>query len=306
MPGLQNNNKNKNERDKMKKQRRDKMEVLDVFIVVLLILGVAAVGFLFCTGSVPAGSVGVQNSFGSVSNDALPPGFVFKAPWVNIVPMSVQTQELKESADTPTDEGLTVVLDASILYHLKADSAANIYKSVGENYSPTVIEPQFRSIVRGVTADYDAKSLYTSNREEIAGKIQAQLEPALLSRGIVLENVLLRSVTLPQKVQDGIQAKLVADQDSQAMQFVLSKAKQEAERKVIEANGIAESQKIIDNSLTSQYLSWFWISNLDKYQSVIYVPVGSNAMPLFKDVDNTGASGWGKVATAFNVSNKTA
>lgn len=223
----------------------------------VLIAIVGVIGFMLfftMTAAVPAGTVGVQNVFGSVQDYALKPGLNFKAPWVGISIMSVQTQELKETTDSPTDEGLTVTLESSILYRLDPDMAATIYQKVGYDYSPVIIEPQYRSIVRGVTAEYDAKSLYTSGREEISTKIFAQLEPVLKERGIILEKVLLRSVTLPTKVQDGIQLKLVAEQDSQKMQFVLTKETQEAERKIIEAKGIAESQKIIDNSLTTQYL----------------------------------------------------
>jgi len=256
----------------------------------LIVLGVVlVVGFMLffsMTVAVPAGTVGVQNVFGSVQDYALKPGLNFKAPWVGVAVMSVQTQELKETTDSPTDEGLTVTLESSILYRLDPDMAATIYQKVGYDYSPVVIEPQYRSIVRGVTAEYDAKSLYTSGREEISTKIFTQLEPVLKDRGIILEKVLLRSVTLPPKVQDGIQLKLVAEQDSQKMQFVLTKETQEAERKIIEAKGIAESQKIIDNSLTTQYLSWYWVTHLKDYNAVTYVPIGDSGMPLFKNVDS--------------------
>ena len=284
-------------RDALVREIRNRMDAVDKRnevkgrdeIGLIVFGGVALIGVwlvLSLTVTVPAGAVGVQNVFGSVQDYALKPGLSFKAPWVGVDIMSVKTQELKETTDSPTDEGLTVSLESSILYRLDPEMAATIYQKVGLDYSPVVIEPQYRSIVRGVTSEYDAKSLYTSDREEVSAKIFEQLEPVLKERGIILEKVLLRSVTLPQRVQDGIQAKLVAEQDSQKMQFVLTKETQEAQRKVIEAKGIAESQGIIDNSLTTQYLQWYWISNLQHYSSVIYVPIGDNGMPLFKNVDN--------------------
>jgi regulator of protease activity HflC (stomatin/prohibitin superfamily) len=224
-------------------------------IAVVVFIGFAALlAWIFFLVIVPAGNVGVLNTFGVVSDSELPPGLHFKLPWQGVALMTVKTMELKETADTPSDEGLTVTLDTSILYRIQADKASDIYKTIGIDYETVVIEPTFRSVVRGVTASYDAKSLYTSERSVIADKIFQELEPRLRERGVVLESVLMRSIKMPFSVQQGIEAKLVAEQEAQRMEFVLQKEDKEAERKVIEAEGIAKSQLIIDKSVNDPRL----------------------------------------------------
>ena len=256
---------------------------IGVAFFVLVFLGIIV---LMCTYQIPAGSVGLISTFGTIESGINQPGFHFKLPWQEAVPMDTRTIELKETSETPTDQGLTVTLDGSVLYRIVPEKAPDIYKTIGTAYATVVIEPTYRSIIRGVTAKYDAKALYTSDREAVADSIYTELAPALASRGIIVEKVLLRQITLPTSVAQGIEAKLVADQQAQQMTFVIDKEKKEAERKIIEAGGIAESQKIIDRSLTSQYLSWYWISNLGKYNAIAYVPIGNNGLPLFKDVDS--------------------
>jgi len=241
---------------------------------------------IFCTYQIQAGYVGLISTFGTIDPTVYQPGFHFKLPWQEAIQMDTRTIELKETSETPTDQGLTVTLDGSVLYRIVPEKAPDIYKTIGTSYASVVIEPTYRSIIRGVTAKYDAKALYTSDREAVADSIYSELAPALANRGIIVEKVLLRQITLPNSVAQGIEAKLVADQQAQQMAFVIEKEKKEADRKIIEAGGIAESQKIIDRSLTSQYLQWYWISSLGKYDAIAYIPVGNNGLPLFKDVDS--------------------
>lgn len=281
--------------DEAEKKRNHELNNFIKFIGIVAVIGII---WMTCVVSVPAGNVGVLETFGNVQSDELPSGMHFKLPWQHVSMFSTKTIELAESADTPTDEGLLVGLDVSILYHIEPANASDIYKTIGANYETVVIEPTFRSEIRGITAGYDAKALYTSDREEIAGRIREALTTNLAKRGIIVENILLRSVRLPESVQEGIENKLVAQQEAARMEFILEREELEADRKVVEAHGIADAQGIIDQSLTPQYLSWYWISNLDKYEAVIYVPIGQNGMPLFKDVDNIDE--WGMSKGAFN------
>lgn len=264
---------------------------------VLSVVGIGIVVIIFAwlfLFQIAPGYIGLISTFGTIEDGTYSSGIHLKMPWQNVITMDTRTIELKETASTPTDQGLTVTLETSILYHIDASKAPEIYKNIGPEYERIVIESNFRSVVRGVTASYDAKALYTSDREAVAGKIFNDLEPALMAKGVVLEKVLLREITLPANVREGIEAKLVADQDAQRMEYVLQKEQKEAERKIIEAGGIAESQKIIDNSLTEQYLKWYWVSSLGKYDAIAYIPIANDGMPLFKDVDNLGTeNGWG-------------
>ena len=183
-----------------------------------------------CFTVVPAGNVGVIDFFGTVSNRTLKSGINFVNPLARIVKMSIKTQEMKEVMDVPSKEGLTVQLEVSVLYHLNPEMAPSVYKTVGEDYVGVLLEPQFRSVTRGVTASFEAKALYTSEREHLSKLITTEIIAATADRGISVENAPLRKVTLPSGLSSSIEQKLQAEQESQRMQFVLTKERQEADR----------------------------------------------------------------------------
>lgn len=233
---------------------------------------------------VPAGYVGIVDFFGRVSPLPLNSGINFVNPLSRVVKMSVRTHENMEIMSVPSKEGLTINLDISILYKLDPQKAVDIYKTVGPNYRDIVIIPQFRAAARGVTVAHEAKALYTSEREMLAQAIHDSLKDLVVGRGIVLERVLLRSITLPTTLSQAIEQKLKAEQEAERMKFILQKETQEAERKRVEASGIRDAQSIIDQSLTSQYLDYLWINTLNDNPNVIYVATEAN-MPMFRAVN---------------------
>jgi len=212
--------------------------------------------FYLTTTVVAAGHVGVKDFFGQVSDQPLHPGINFVVPFTRVIKFSAQTREMKESAAVPTSEGLIVNLDVSLLFRLKPEEAPKVYKTVGRNYEFVVIDPQLRSVIRDVTAEYEAKFLYSASREMVAKNMFKHIELLLVPRGIEAEQVLLRSVQLPQLLTQSIQEKLQAEQQSQRMKFVLDKEKQEAERKRIEGQGIADFQTIVSRGISEQLLKW--------------------------------------------------
>lgn len=237
---------------------------------------------------VPAGSVGVVDFFGTVSDVTLKAGINPVNPLAKVVKFTVQTEELKEAMDVPSKEGLTVRLELSALFHLNPEKAAEVYKTIGENYIQIILEPQFRSVARGVTAGYDARALYTSERELIAQIIQKDLEKLVEPRGITIESTPLRQVGLPAGLTESITEKLRAEQESQRMQFILTKEKQEAERKRIEAQGISDFQNIVAKGISDQLLRWKGIEATEKLASstnakVIVIGAGKDGLPLILD-----------------------
>ena len=213
---------------------------------------------------IPAGHVGVKDFFGIVSKNVLPPGVHLVFPMTRVVRMSTQTQQVKEAAEVPSQEGLTMDLEASLLYRLDPDKAAEIYRTVGRDYEGTVVEPQIRSAIREITASYDAKALYSSEREKIAQEISDQFAKLTKDRGIITESVLLRKIGLPPIVANAIQEKLRREQEAEQMKFVLQKEQQEAERKRIEAQGIADFQRIVAAGISPQLLEWKGIEATEK------------------------------------------
>jgi regulator of protease activity HflC (stomatin/prohibitin superfamily) len=238
----------------------------------------AAIALVQCVTIVPAGHVGVVDLFGSVSSATLKAGPNLVNPLARIVKMSIKTEELKEQMDVPSKEGLTMQLESSALYHLDPEKAADVYKTVGTEWVTVLLVPQFRSVTRGVTAQFDAKALYTSEREVLAQEIARELKALVEARGVVIEVTPLRRLTLPPRLAAAIEEKLGAEQESQRMQFVLAKERQEADRRRIEAQGIADFQKIVSQGLNDQLLRWKGIEatlKIAESQNAKVVIVGS-------------------------------
>jgi len=214
--------------------------------------------------TIPAGHVGVKDFFGSVSPGVLTPGVGVVVPLTRVVRMSVQTQEMKEVAEVPSKEGLILSLEVSLLFQLDPAKATQIYKTVGSGYVSTIVEPQFRSAIREITASYEAKALYSAEREKIAREIFELFNRMASERGIIAQQVLLRKIGLPPVVATAIQEKLKREQEAEQMKFVLQKEQQEAERKRIEAQGIADFQRIVAQGISAQLLEWKGIEATEK------------------------------------------
>lgn len=237
---------------------------------------------------IPAGNVGVVDFFGNVSENTLKAGVNLVNPLARVIKMSVKTEEMKETMDVPSKEGLTVGLEISALYHLNPDKAAEVYKTVGENYISIILEPQFRSVTRGVTADYEAKALYTSEREALSHQITSGLQSLVAQRGITVETTPLRRIILPSGLTAAIEEKLRSEQESQRMQWVLTKEKQEAERKAIEAQGISNFQKIVTQGISEPLLRWKGIEATMKIAEsnnakVVIIGSGKDGLPIIMD-----------------------
>lgn len=254
--------------------------ILRVFVAILVLF------LLFrCFTVIPAGHVGVVDFFGSVSSVTLKPGVSFRNPLASIHKFSVKTQEKKEVMVVPSKEGLSVTLEVSVLYHLNPETAADVYKTIGPDYEKIILEPNFRSITRGVTAGYDARALYTSEREQLAQQIKIELEKIVSPRGIAIEATPLRQVSLPPNLTASIEQKLQSEQESQRMEFILTKESQEADRKRIEAQGIADFQKIVSLGLNDQFLRWKGIEATEKLATstnakVVVVGSGKDGLPI--------------------------
>jgi prohibitin 1 len=174
------------------------VRMLGVALVILFVLYLSAT-------VVPAGHVGVKDFFGTVSDRALGPGISLVVPGTRVIKFSTQTRELKETAAVPTSEGLIVNLDVSLLFRLQPDAAARMYKTVGRSFEMVVIDPQLRSAIRDVTAEYEAKFLYSASREVVAQNMFKHMKAALSPRGIEAEQILLRNVQLPPLLTAAIQ-----------------------------------------------------------------------------------------------------
>jgi regulator of protease activity HflC (stomatin/prohibitin superfamily) len=254
-------------------------------ISLLVVIAAAGVALFNMFTVIPAGTVGVVDFLGSVSDNTLKSGVNLVNPMAKIEKFSIKTQEIKEVMSVPSKEGLSVQLEISLMYKLTPDKANDVYKEIGANYKEVILIPQFRSVVRGVTARYEAKALYTASREKLASEIINDLNSLVAPRGITIEEAPLREIVLPPGLTKSIEEKLQAEQESQRMEFVLRKETQEAERKRIEAKGIKDFQTIVSEGINDQLLRWKGIEATEKLAAsqnskIVVIGAGKDGLPL--------------------------
>lgn len=249
---------------------------------------------------VDAGETGVYSLFGRVKDQELNSGFHLVIPLAKVTKMSIRTEEYtmsiaqgegkrygSDAITALTKEGLNVELDMTVLYRLSEQSASDIYKNVGLDYEEKIIRPSIRTAIRDAIAQYEAKDIYSEKRQEAAKKIQESLAGDLGPRGIEVEDVLLRNVVLPPNLANAIQEKLQAEQEAEKYDFLLEKERKEKERKLIEAEGQRDAQSIINESLSTNYLYYLYVNNLEDREGTVYVPTSpTTGMPLFRNLGN--------------------
>lgn len=247
---------------------------------------------------IPAGHVGVKVLFGKVKPNIITEGLHIVNPLLSIKKMSIRTQEYTmsiaeregrvrgdDSIAGLTKEGLRVLLDLTVWFRVVPDQAPRLYQKVGPDYETVILRPAVRTSVRNIIALYEAKDIYSEKRAEATQKLTTMMNEELGGRGLEIEKVLIRNVTLPPQLTKAIEDKLAAEQQAQKMVFVLQKEQQEAERKTIEAKGIASAQRVIANSLTKAYLQWYYVNTMKDLvdapnNTTILMPFDQKIIPM--------------------------
>jgi regulator of protease activity HflC (stomatin/prohibitin superfamily) len=235
--------------------------------VAVMVLGLSS----SCFVQIEPGQVGVKTLFGKIQDGTLTEGLNFVNPLVEVEKFDVRTQNYTMSAvhdegskagddaiRVLAADGLEVIIDLSVLYHLIPDKVPEILRNTGTRdvITDKIIRPLARTKIRDNAVYYDAVALYSTKREEFQQKITKTIEKDFFDRGIVLENILIRNITLPESVKLAIESKINAEQESQKMRFVLDKERQEADRKRVEAQGISDYQRILTTTLTDKLLQY--------------------------------------------------
>jgi regulator of protease activity HflC (stomatin/prohibitin superfamily) len=233
--------------------------------VLLVVLGAALSMFKV----IDAGQVGVKTLYGKVDNQVLYSGLNVINPLVEVTTFDVKTQnytmsaihdEGSKSGDDAirilTSDGLEVTIDLSVLFSVTPKDAPRILKEIGDDYLDKIVRPVARTAIRDNAVSYEAVALYSTKRQEFQNKIFSAIDLSFAKRGLKLEQLLVRHVTLPESVRKAIESKINAEQDAQKMQFVLQKERQLAERKRIEAQGIADYQRILSTGLSDKQLQY--------------------------------------------------
>ncbi len=263
---------------------------------VVLLLGVFSSMFK----QIDAGKVGVKSLYGNVHPDILESGLHLINPLLDVTNFDIQTQNYTMSAihnegnqegddaiRVLSNDGLEVVIDLTVLYRVSPNEAPKIYKQIGPDYTDKIVRPITRTRIRDNAVFYDAVALYSTKRNEFQQRIFKTIEADFKSRGLILEQLLIRNINLPKSVKQTIEGKINAEQEAQKMIFVLQKEKQEAERKRVEAQGIADYQRIIATNLTDKQLQYEQIKaqlELAKSQnSKVIIMNGKSAPILIND-----------------------
>jgi regulator of protease activity HflC (stomatin/prohibitin superfamily) len=272
------------------------------FLKHLRTLGMVVIGLGLLTASirqVDAGYVGVKSLFGKVQNETLSSGLSLVNPLMDVTSIDIRTQnytmsgvhdEGVKSGDDAikvlTADGLEVTIDLSVLYRVNPTETPKLIREIGINYEDKIVRPITRTRIRDNSVYYDAVALYSTKRDEFQSRIFKTIENDFKQRGLILENLLVRNITLPASVKATIEQKINAEQEAQKMQFVLQKEKQEAERKRVEAQGISDYQRIISMSLSDRQLQYEQIKAMKELASsgnakIIVLP--SKGTPVILD-----------------------
>jgi len=185
-----------------------------------------------------------------------PQGFHVIAPWNDMHVYNVKIQENYEAMEVLSKNGLSIKIDLSFRYNAIENKIGYLHDNIGKSYVNSIVKPEIRSVTREVIGNYLPEELYSSKREAIEDEIYAQTKERVESKFINIDAILIRDVTLPTTLQTAIEQKLKQEQESLEYEFKIDKAKKEAERKEIEAKGIAEFQKIVNRTITPQLLKW--------------------------------------------------
>jgi regulator of protease activity HflC (stomatin/prohibitin superfamily) len=261
--------------------------------IVVILIGISIASVV----QVEPGQVGVQKLFGKVNNNILESGLNVINPLVKVVMFDVRTENytmsgvndegIKQGDDAIrvlSADGLEVIVDLTVLYKVVPSEAPRILREVGVDYRNVLVRPICRTKIRDNAVYYDAVALYSTKRDEFQARIFSTIETNFKDRGLMLEQLLVRNLTLPASVKATIESKINAEQDAQKMTFVLQKERQEAERKRVEAQGIADYQKILSTGLSDRLLQYEMIKAISASPNakLIFMTNGKN-LPILVD-----------------------
>lgn len=233
--------------------------------ILLIVGGIFSAAFK----QIDAGTVGVKSLYGNVEPGILESGLNVINPLLDVTIFDIRTQNYTMSSTQSegdiegddairvlSNDGLEVIIDLTVLYRVSAEDAPTILKEIGVSYKDKIVRPVTSTRIRDNAVYYDAVALYSTKRVEFQNRIFKTIEADFKLRGLILEQLLIRNINLPASVKASIESKINAEQDAQKMTFVLQKEKQEAERKRVEAQGIADYQRIIGIGLSAKQLQY--------------------------------------------------
>jgi regulator of protease activity HflC (stomatin/prohibitin superfamily) len=252
----------------------------------LIYLGITVIALTSSCSVIRPGEVGVKSRFGKLS-EPKKEGLIAYNPFIaRVIKLPTRTVNRELLINLPSKEGLTIQSEISILYKIKPEMAKQIITEIGLDYDK-IVTAVFRSASADVTAKFYAKDMHSGERSIIEEQIAAKMNELLKDKGFEVESVLMKSITLPVGLSKAIEDKLAAEQDAQRMEFILLTEKKEAERKIIEAEGTRDAQKIVSEGLTKEILELRQIEMMEQLSTSqnakVIVTNGTNTPVLIKE-----------------------
>lgn len=214
------------------------------------------------------------------------PGFQVLAPWNTMFVYNVRERGVEEKMEVLSSNGLNIKLDITLRVNPIFDKIGELHEQFGEGYISSLVIPEARSSVRKVIGQFTPEELYSSKRNEVQKLIQDDLVTALGNNFIDLRATLIRDIELPVKVRAAIEDKLEAEQSSLKYEFILTQERQEAERRIIAATAKAESNRILNASLSANILrdrgieATLELANSANTKVIVVGGDGSGGLPL--------------------------
>ena len=272
----QSNNRNNNE---LRKYTPIIIVVAAIFLVILF--------WGRITKTIPAGHGGVMFRLfggGVDTSRTYEEGFHFLAPWNDIIVYETRQQEISEEMSALSSNGLEIKIEFSTWYQPKWEDLGKLHAQIGTQYLTRVVVPAMRSAARSVVGRYTPEQIYSTKRDVIQEEIFVETKKLLDEKYVQLNQVLIRSVTLPPTIKSAIESKLKQEQEALEYEFKLDKAAQEAERQRVEAEGKAKANSIVSASITDKILRDKGIEATLKLaespNSKVVVIGGNDGMPI--------------------------
>lgn len=217
-------------------------------------------------------------------------GLNLVAPWNDVIIFEVAEQQIEETMDVLSQDGLAISIDVSLRFRPLPDNIGLLYQSFRKDYISNFVRPELRSAVRRTIGQYSPEELYATKRQEIETLVEQNTREILASNNIELKALLFRSIKLPTTIQNSIEEKLQADQEAQKYNYLIEQEKKEAERRKIDAEGKAEANRILSASLTDKILKEKGILATEALATspnakVIVIGSGDGGLPIILNGD---------------------
>lgn len=256
-------------KDKNGIQSGDELNIKRVISTIILI--VIAIIFLFGSfRSIDAGQVGIKTRFGKVIGTQLNEGLNFKLPMIEkITKISIKTNMYPTTGAGASKDLQDVSIAVAVNYNVDATKAVSLFKNVGTNYETIIIAPAVQEAIKSVVSSYTAEELITK-RAEVSGKISDVLESKTEKYGLKVQTINITNFNFSATYTQAIEAKQVAEMEVATAKNNLERARVEAERKVVEAKGTADANKLLEESLTKEIIEQRFIEKWDGKLPTVY------------------------------------